>query len=108
MAKVNVYLGLNDKDTGLMKNSIDINRKILHGVLTAIGYDAYSLQIIDGVFTHKDGRVVIEKTFLITLLYDGVEFSPSLELDMLIDELKLTFNQECIAVEVIESKVQFI
>lgn len=104
MSTTKLYLGLNDKDTHLQKHSTNECKRMLMEALMDYDIENFTLQLVDGVYKHVDGTIVIENTYIITIC----NFDNEYKLSNCINMLKLIFNQECIMVEKIQSLVKFI
>lgn len=104
MSTTKLYLGLNDKDTHLQKHSTNECKRMLMEALMDYDIENFTLQLVDGVYKHVDGTIVIENTFVITIC----NFDNEYKLSNCINMLKLIFNQECIMREDITSLVKFI
>lgn len=103
MIKYNIYLGLNDKDT--LKQKIDTSkaRKEVYNILLKNNIKAYTIYLVNGVFTNERNEITKEKTLKIELLdikKDDVFKS--------IKEFKKVLNQESILLEEEVKKVNFI
>ncbi|MEG1502474.1 MAG: hypothetical protein RR370_03695, partial [Synergistaceae bacterium] len=92
MEKFTLYLGLNDKDTKQQKIGTVEAYKIAMNILTrkCNGGTIYEAQ---GFYQHNDGTITVETTLRIELL-----FTDEATVKQLCDTLKITFNQESIAV----------
>lgn len=103
MTTVNLYIGLNDKDTKQQElTNLDAKAEI-SAILFKYFPNGFTLQECQGMYRHKDGTVVCENTIKVIIFdYEFVGIFNVLE------ELKHKLNQECIAVEYIESTVNFI
>lgn len=103
MSTVNLYIGLNDKDTKRQKiSNLDAKTEISR-ILFKYFPDGFTLQECQGMYRHKDGTVVCENTIKVILLYNIKEI-----IFEVIQDLKCELNQECIAVEFINSTVSFV
>lgn len=101
MTTINLYIGLNDKDTKRQEiTNLDAKTEISR-ILFKHFSNGFTLQECQGMYRHKDGAVVCENTIKVTLLYYDIP-------NDIIEELKLKLNQECIAVERIYSYVNFV
>ena len=102
MTTVNLYIGLNDKDTKRQEiTNLDAKTRI-SSILFRYFPNGFTLQECQGLYKHKDGTVVCENTIKVILLChtNGMIFE-------IIQDLKRELNQECIAVECINSTVSF-
>lgn len=103
MTTVNLYIGLNDKDTKQQElSNLDAKAEI-SAILFRYCPDGFTLQECQGMYKHDDGIVVCENTIKVILL--GYNMSMIYEI---IEDLKRKLNQECIAVERIETYVKFV
>lgn len=90
--KTILYLGLNDKDTKTQKIDILEAYKITQNIILRYTGGA-TIFSADGIYTHEDGTVVIEKTLRIELF----DVAPD-RVAAVVDDLKKAFNQESIIV----------
>lgn len=97
MKKVNLYCGLNDKDTKRQQIDTVEAYKIASNICLQL-FDGCTIYTADGIYKHENGSMVIEKTLKIEL----IDAEPE-KVELLILELKSIFNQESIlkTVEVI-------
>lgn len=103
MTTVNLYIGLNDKDTKRQEFSNLEAKAEISAILFRYCPDGFTLQECQGMYKHDDGTVVCENTIKVILL--GYNMSMIYEI---IEDLKRKLNQECIAVERIETYVKFV
>lgn len=99
MKKITMYLWLNDQDTKIQKYWVVEAYKICMNLVGNYfgGGTIYEWQ---GFFKHEDGQVVIEKSLIITTISDKNHKD-------FVENLKNTFNQESIMVEVSSPEVSF-
>lgn len=103
MTTVNLYIGLNDKDTKRQElTNLDAKAEI-STILFKYFPNGFTLQECQGMYKHNDGTVVCENTIKVILF----DYNAGLVLDA-VEDLKLKLNQECIAVELINSYVNFV
>lgn len=103
MTTVNLYIGLNDKDTKRQElTNLDAKAEI-STILFRYFHNGFTLQECQGMYRHEDGTVVCENTIKVTLF----DYNISLVLDA-VEDLKLKLNQECIAVEHIKTTINFV
>lgn len=103
MTTVNLYIGLNDKDTKRQEiTNLDAKAEI-SAILFKHFPNGFTLQECQGMYKHEDGTVVCENTIKVILF----DYNIGLVLDA-VEDLKLKLNQECIAVEHIKTTVNFI
>lgn len=90
MEKITLYCGLNDKDSKKQEiNTIDAYKIAVNVVLKYCG--GATILEADGIYTHENGEIIIEKTLKIELIdIDNVS------INSIISELKTVFNQESI------------
>lgn len=103
MTTTNLYVGLNDKDTKVQELSNLEAKAEISAILFKYCPNGFTLQECQGMYKHNDGTVVCENTIKI-IMFDfkrGMLFE-------IVEDLKRKLNQECIAVEYIESVVNFI
>ncbi len=98
----NIYIGLNDRLTGVQKYSTDKYLAILKNVCRSY-HVAFSVHLINGGFFHEDGRYVEENT-LSLMMYDVSEET----IMEIAKDLCVFFNQESVLVSSSESKVFFV
>lgn len=90
MNKITLYCGLNDKDTKMQEiNTIDAYKIAVKTVLKYCS--GATILEADGIYTHENGDVVIEKTLKIELI--DID---TISVNAIISELKILFNQESI------------
>lgn len=90
MNKITLYCGLNDKDTKRQEiTTLDAYKIAVNIVLKYCG--GATILEADGIYTHEDGTIVIEKTLKIELIdIDDISING------IVSELKTVFNQESI------------
>lgn len=103
MIKYNIYVGLNDKDT--LKQKIDTTKakKEVYNILLKNNIKAYTIYLVNGVFTNEKNEITKEKTLKIEVLDIKKE-------DILksIKEFKKVLNQESILLEEEKKEVSFL
>ncbi|MBR3357007.1 MAG: hypothetical protein IKG46_04180 [Solobacterium sp.] len=87
-----IYIGLNDKDTGVQKFDTEKYLSILKSVCRSYG-TAFSIHILNGGYFHEDGRYVEETTLALMLM--GAEESLVTEIAR---DLCVFFHQESVMV----------
>lgn len=100
--KIIVYVGLNDQNSKQQEISTLDAYKIASNILVEIiGFGT----IIEatGIYTHNDGQIVQETTLRIEV--SNVEIA---DMQKLAKALKIAFNQESVAFEVVKSDFAFI
>ena len=103
MTTVNLYIGLNDKDTKQQElTNLDAKAEI-STILFKYFPNGFTLQECQGMYRHEDGTVVCENTIKVILF----DYNIGLVLDA-VEDLKLKLNQECIAVEHIKTTINFV
>ena len=103
MTTVNLYIGLNDKDTKHQEiTNLDAKAEI-SAILFKYFPNGFTLQECQGMYKHDDGTVVCENTIKVILF----DYNMGLVSDA-VKDLKLKLNQECIAVERIETTINFV
>lgn len=103
MTTVNLYIGLNDKDTKQQElTNLDAKAEI-STILFKYFPNGFTLQECQGMYKHNDGTVVCENTIKVILF----DYNMGLVSDA-VKDLKLKLNQECIAVEHIKTTVNFV
>ena len=103
MTTINLYIGLNDKDTKRQElTNLDAKTEISR-ILFKHFPDGFTLQECQGMYRHEDGTVVCENTIKVTLFnYEFVGISN------VIEEIKHKLNQESVATEYLETIVNFV
>ena len=103
MTTVNLYIGLNDKDTKQQElTNLDAKAEI-STILFRYFPNGFTLQECQGMYRHEDGTVVCENTIKVTLFnYEFVGISD------VIKEIKDKLNQESVATEYLETVVNFV
>lgn len=103
MTTVNLYIGLNDKDTKRQElTNLDAKAEI-STILFKYFPNGFTLQECQGMYKYNDGTVVCENTIKVILLC----YDTSMIL-RITKELKDKLNQESIAVECINSTINFV
>lgn len=103
MTTVNLYIGLNDKDTKQQElSNLDAKAEISAILFKHFPY-GFTLQECQGMYKHNDGTVVCENTIKVILFDYNIGLVPDV-----VKDLKLKLNQECIAVERIETTVNYV
>lgn len=93
MKKVTLFVGLTDKDTHFREiETVTAYKVVTRLVAETVGGGTVSTA--DGIYTHDDGTVVIEKSFRIEIL-DADESAVS----ALVADLKKLLNQESVLVQ---------
>lgn len=99
----NLYVGLNDKDLKMqVVNSYDAIKLVNNLLLFKYKVPAFTINQVQGVYTHEDGEVVIENTLQIIF-----KFIEDDAIHQIVKELKALLNQESIMVEEIISNITF-
>lgn len=103
MIKYNIYLGLNDKDT--LKQKIDTSKakKEVYKILLKNNIKAYTIYLVNGVFTNEKNDITREKTLKIEVL--DIKKDDILKS---IKEFKKALNQESILLEIEKKEVNFL
>lgn len=91
-----LYMGLNDKDTKRQEISTDEAYNIFNGLVLRM-FDGATVWSAKGVYTHDDGTQVSENTLCCELV-----FADYIKAKKFVQQLKQIFNQESIAVQVVE------
>ena len=103
MTTVNLYIGLNDKDTKHQETTNLDAKAEISAILFKYFPNGFTLQECQGMYRHEDGTIVCENTIKVILF----DYNIGLVLDA-VEDLKLKLNQECIAVEHIKTTVNFV
>lgn len=93
MDKYILYVGLNDKDTKTQKIDTLSAYNLTNNILLNYVEGATVTQS-KGIYKHNNGNVVIENTLIIELL-----FTDKTTVETIAKELKITLNQESIAIQ---------
>lgn len=103
MIKYNIYLGLNDKD--LLKQKIDTTKakKEVYNILLKNNIKAYTIYLVNGVFTNERNEITKEKTLKIEVL--DIKKDDILKS---IKEFKKVLNQESVLLEEEKKEISFI
>lgn len=103
MLKYNIYIGLNDKE--LLKQIIDTTkaRKMVYQTLLKNGIVAYTIYLVNGVFTNEVGKITKEKTLKIEVLD-----TKKSKIVKSIKEMKKLLNQESVLLEIEKKDINFI
>lgn len=103
MLKYNIYIGLNDKD--LLKQVIDTTKakRLVYQTLLKNKIVAYTIYLVNGVFTNEVGEITKEKTLKIEVL--DTEKDSILKS---IKEMKKLLNQESVLLEIEKKDINFI
>lgn len=102
MRKYIMSIGLNDKDTKQQEvNTLDAYKVVMNIFASTTG--GATVHEGMGCYTHDDGNIVIEKS-LIAYIYTE-EHDKVLEAA---EAIKTALNQECVALEYIDSNSMFI
>lgn len=88
-----LYLGLQDKDTGVEKYSEDEAIKILNEICSKY-LRGYNIRKSTGFWTDDNNQTVDEKSLVISF-----NFIEENKVHVLADEIVETFNQECVFIE---------
>jgi hypothetical protein len=102
MTRYTISVGLFDKDTHMQEISTIDAYKIMTRLVMKHS-DGGTITEGTGLYTHKDGSVVIEPTLIVSLLFVDRE-----TILILIDEIKNLFNQETVALEEMEINSQLV
>lgn len=103
MATINMYIGLNDKDTKQQEFTNFEAKTEISAILFKYFPDGFTLQECQGMYKHKDGTVVCENTIKVILLSCNTDV-----IFEVVHNLKNKLNQECIAVDIIQGATTFI
>ncbi len=101
MSNYNLYLGLRDKDTKQYHIGLMEAYKVAENILLS-HVDGATIYEGNDFFKHENGTVVQEKSLIITLF--GTDDST---VRKIVDDLKRAFNQESVALEIVNSVVNF-
>lgn len=106
MLKTALYIGLNDKNTKKQEITTDVAKQVIIYAVVKQHLD-FTLFECNGVYTHENGVVVIEKSFKIELLCFENEKVFNEKILQVVKDLKVMLNQESVAVtrEYIESEL---
>lgn len=104
MIKYQMFVGLNDKDTKQQEITSVEAYKVLTNIVKQ-AFNAFTIYEGNGVFTHENGEMTIEKTLIINIL---LEKSNDKEINKIISQIKTTLNQESVMLEKSTQNVMFI
>ena len=91
-----LYMGLNDKDTKKQEISTEEAYNVFNGLVLRM-FDGATVWSAKGVYTHDDGTQVSENTLCCELV-----FADYIKVKKFVQQLKQIFNQESIAVQIVE------
>ena len=103
MIKYNIYLGLNDKDTLKQVKDTTKAKKEVYNILLKNNIKAYTIYIVNGVFTNEKNEITKEKTLKIEVL--DIKKDDILKS---IKEFKKVLNQESILLEEEKKEISFL
>lgn len=93
MKKATLYIGLNDKDTKKQElDTVEAYKLVQRELVRAVG--GGTIYAADGIYTHDNGEIVIEKTLRVEII-DAAEAA----LMALVQVLKTILNQESIIIQ---------
>lgn len=101
--KYNIYIGLNDKDSKKQEISTRIAKEKTIEILNDNNITGLTIYEVMGVFKHKTGEIVFEKSLKVELIEVKEE-----EVINSIKELKKALNQESILFEKEKKEINFI
>lgn len=93
-------IGLNDKDTKIQKVTTLEAYKVIENTCKNLKIEGYTIYECLGYYSHLDGDVVTENSLRIEIYYfdsDNVK-----QIKTLVEALKISLNQESVAVEIQE------
>lgn len=102
MKKVTLYVGLNAKDTHIQ----EVDYLTAYKIVTRLVAETVGVGTVsgaDGIYTHDDGTVVVEKSFRIEIL-DADEAAVA----ALAADLKKLLNQESVLIQREQVETSFI
>lgn len=94
MNKYVFYIGLQDKDTKIELISYSEACKIIANRL-----NVFTIQKAQGCYKYNDGSLCFEHTLIVTIF----ENYSDAYINVLVNNFKLDFNQECIGVEIVNN-----
>jgi hypothetical protein len=97
-----LFVGLNDKDTKRQEIDTIAAYKTASRIILQHA-DGATITEANGIYTHADGNIVIEKTLKIEISGIDGEIAKSIATD-----LKVIFNQESILIQKIIATTEFI
>ena len=93
MKKATLYIGLNDKDTHRQEvETVEAYKLVQRELVRAVG--GGTIYAADGIYTHDDGTIVIEKTLRVEIIGAA---DPAIM--GLVQVLKTILNQESIIIQ---------
>lgn len=99
MEKINLYVGLNDKDTKKQEVTTQKAIDMVCNALLKQGITDLTLQQGMGIYTHEDGTRTVETSLIITLL-----FIEKVQVLNAVSDIKTLLNQEAVVIEEVQVK----
>ena len=99
--KYEIYVGLNDKVTKKQEITTETALQYVYQFL-ADNTEGATVSLVNGIYKHEDGTVVIENTIKIELVYLTFD-----KVKKIIEVFKQHFNQESIMLVKVTSRVDF-
>ena len=93
MYRVNIYLGLNDKDTKVQRIPTNDALRLVNEKLAA-DFEGATTYLVNGVYTHNNGVVVVENSIRVLLYLENPD-----NCRPFIEWAKSLFNQESVLLE---------
>lgn len=94
LEKYTLYVGLNDKDTKTQQISTLEAYKVLQNLLLNNGVEGATIFEAKGIYTHKNGEIIIENTLRIELMFIEKE-----AVKKIVNDIKKILNQESVIVQ---------
>ncbi len=95
------YIGIKDKNTKDYKLTDEFIKQTITDEFSNKYPLGFTITNGTGYYKHNNGETVTEKTYIVTVFTTTVN-------NILINELKIKLNQECIGVQVLNDNTMFI
>lgn len=104
MIEYKLTIGLNDKESKIQKVATLEAYKIITNI-TKEYFQAFTIYECNGVYTHQNGAVTIEKSLAVDILVDEQQDK---KITKIIELVKIALNQECIMLHKSVQNVSFV
>lgn len=98
---ITYYIGTKDKDTKDYQLTDEFINQVIIDEFSKKYPLGFTITTGTGYYKHDNGETVTEKTYIVTVFTTTVN-------SILINELKIKLNQECIGVQVLNDSTMFI
>lgn len=103
MGTTKLYIGLKDKDKKTQLVTNEYARQLV--IDTVMDYfNGFTIDMVTGVYKHDSGKIIQENTITVTICSSD----DLLNVNNLIQDLKIMLNQECIMVEKYASYIKYV